>query len=68
MFRPFYVLRRKIYVEKNIVRNKVIQPASILKPAEKIKLYNKENKDLFGPLLESNKQRKSKLRKEGQLF
>lgn len=66
MFRPLCVIRRKIYVEKHIVRNKVIQPSSILKPAEKIKLHNKENKELFGPLLETNKQRKAKLLKEAK--
>lgn len=47
------------------VRNKVVHPASILKPAEKLKLYHKENKELFGPLLETNKQKKQRLKKEG---
>ncbi|XP_013184588.1 mitochondrial genome maintenance exonuclease 1 [Amyelois transitella] len=64
MFRPISSIGRRISYEsraKQIVRSKVVHPASILKPAEKIKLYNKENKDLFGPLLETNKQRKKRL-------
>ncbi|XP_059062936.1 uncharacterized protein LOC131855654 [Achroia grisella] len=63
MFRPISSVGRQISFEsykKQIVRNKVVRPATILKPAEKIKLYHKENKELFGPLLETNKQRKQR--------
>lgn len=66
MFRPICKIGRRVSVErqfKGFVRNKVVQPASILKPAEKLKLYHKENKQLFGPLLESNKQRKRSIKK-----
>lgn len=65
MFRPISTIGRRISFEahfKQFVRNKVVQPASILKQVEKIKLYNKENKQLFGPLLETNKQRKRNLK------
>lgn len=65
MFRPLSAFHRKLILQKETVRTKVVRPASILKPAEKIKLYNRENKDLFGPLLETNRQRKSRLKKEG---
>lgn len=41
----------------------MVRPASILKQAEKLKLYNKENKELFGPLLETSKQKKSRVQK-----
>lgn len=61
MFRPVCTIGQRISFEsktKEFVRNKVVRPASLLKPAEKIKLYNKENKELFGPLLETNKQKK----------
>lgn len=43
----------------------MVHAASMLKPAEKLKLYHKENKELFGPLLETNKQKKQRLKKEG---
>ncbi|CAH2267405.1 jg27587 [Pararge aegeria aegeria] len=67
MLRPFFsYFGQRITVQKQSVRNKVIRPPSILKPPEKIKLYNKENKELFGALLETNKQRKSRLRKEAK--
>lgn len=68
MFRPICSIGHRITRErksKEFIRNKAVQPASILKPAEKIKLYNKENKDLFGPLLETSKQRKQRLKKAG---
>ncbi|KOB72415.1 Mitochondrial genome maintenance exonuclease 1 [Operophtera brumata] len=66
MFRPISSIGRRLSTEnksKEFVRTKVVRPASILKPAEKLKLYNKENKELFGPLLETNKQRKQRLQK-----
>ncbi|CAB3255925.1 unnamed protein product [Arctia plantaginis] len=66
MFRPVCTIGQRISFErklKEFFRNKVVRPASVLKPAEKIKLYNKENKDLFGPLLETNKQKKQRLQK-----
>ncbi|XP_049875419.1 uncharacterized protein LOC126373333 [Pectinophora gossypiella] len=69
MFRPICTIGHRISLErasKEFVRNKVVHPASILKPAEKLKLYNKENKDLFGPLLETSKQRKQRLRKSAK--
>ncbi|CAG9583378.1 unnamed protein product [Danaus chrysippus] len=66
MFRPLSAFHRKLILQKETVRTKVVRPASILKPAEKIKLYNRENKDLFGPLLETNRQRKSRLKKEAK--
>lgn len=69
MFRPICTIGRKVSFErhsKELVRNKVVRPASVLKPAEKIKLYNKENKELFGPLLETNKQRKRNLKKSAK--
>lgn len=44
----------------------MVRPASVLKPAEKLKLYHKENKELFGPLLETNKQKKQRLAKEAK--
>ncbi|KAI5630982.1 mitochondrial genome maintenance exonuclease 1 isoform X1 [Phthorimaea operculella] len=69
MFRPVNCLGRRISLKttnKEIIRTKVVRPASILKPSEKIKLYNKENKDLFGPLLESSKDRKQRERKSAK--
>ncbi|XP_063625010.1 mitochondrial genome maintenance exonuclease 1-like [Cydia splendana] len=69
MLRPISAIGRRISLSsssKDSIRTKVVRPASLLKPAEKIKLYNKENKDLFGPLLETNKQRKQKLRKSAK--
>lgn len=65
MHRPLVRLVKKLFLEKQAFRNKVVKPASFLKPADKIKQYNKENKELFGPLLETNKQKKSRLKKEG---
>ncbi|XP_052748624.1 mitochondrial genome maintenance exonuclease 1-like isoform X1 [Galleria mellonella] len=65
MFRPISSIGRQIKFKscsKQNIRNKVIRPASILNPAEKIKLYQKENKELFGPLLETNKQKKRRLK------
>lgn len=68
MFRPISNLGHRISVKTNkeFIRNKVVRPASILNPAEKLKLYNKENKELFGPLLESSKERKQRQRKSGK--
>ncbi|CAH2090531.1 unnamed protein product [Euphydryas editha] len=66
MLRPLVRLGIKHFLEKQTVRNKVVKPASFLKPADKIKQYNKENKELFGPLLETNKQKKSRLKKEAK--
>ncbi|XP_023941752.2 mitochondrial genome maintenance exonuclease 1 [Bicyclus anynana] len=63
---PSLYFGQRIFVQKQTVRNKVVRPASFLKPPEKIKLYNRENKELFGALLETNKQRKSRLRKEAK--
>lgn len=66
MFRPICTIGQRISCEsstKEFIRHKVVQPASLLKPAEKLKLYNKENKELFGPLLETSKQKKQRLRK-----
>lgn len=68
MFRPINKIGQIISFEcksKEFLRNKVVQPTSVLKPAEKIKLYNKENKELFGPLLETSKQKKQRIQKEG---
>lgn len=61
MYRPICRIGHRVSYErhsKEFVRNKVVHPASILKPAEKIKLYNKENKDLFGPLLKKKQNSK----------
>ncbi|XP_075976661.1 mitochondrial genome maintenance exonuclease 1-like [Anticarsia gemmatalis] len=69
MFRPICTIGQRVSFErqsKEFVRNKVVRPASLLKPAEKIKIYNKENKELFGPLLETNKQKKHRLQKEAK--
>ncbi|XP_038212566.1 mitochondrial genome maintenance exonuclease 1-like isoform X1 [Zerene cesonia] len=66
MFRPITKIGCNISMQQNFIRNKVVRPVSLLKPAEKLKLYNKENKELFGPLLETNKQKKSRLRKEAK--
>lgn len=69
MFRPVCAIGQRISFErksKEFIRNKVVRPASYLKPAEKLKLFNKENKELFGPLLETNKQKKQRLQKEGK--
>lgn len=69
MFRPINKIGQIISFEcksKEFVRNKVVQPTSVLKPAEKIKLYNKENKELFGPLLETSKQKKQRIQKEAK--
>ncbi|KAJ8719766.1 hypothetical protein PYW08_011941 [Mythimna loreyi] len=66
MFRPVCTIGQRISFERKIkefIRNKVVRPASILSPAEKIKLYNKENKELFGPLVETNKQKKQRAQK-----
>ncbi|CAH2983014.1 unnamed protein product [Chilo suppressalis] len=51
---------------KEFIRTKVVGPNSILKPAEKLKLYNKENKELFGPLLETSKQKKQRSQKSAK--
>ncbi|CAK1543231.1 unnamed protein product [Leptosia nina] len=59
-------LNCEISVKKEFVRHKIVRPSSLLKPAEKLKLYNKENKELFGPLLETNKEKKSRLKKEAK--
>ncbi|CAF4831137.1 unnamed protein product [Pieris macdunnoughi] len=53
-------------IQKEFIRQKIVSPASLLNPADKLKLYNKENKELFGPLLETNKQKKSRLKKEAK--
>ncbi|CAH3978094.1 unnamed protein product [Pieris brassicae] len=53
-------------IQKEFIRQKIVSPASLLNPAGKLKLYNKENKELFGPLLETNKQKKSRLKKEAK--
>lgn len=71
MFRPVCTIGQRISFEKKskeFIRNKVVRPASFLKPVEKIKLYNKENKELFGPLLETSKQKKQRLQKSGEWF
>ncbi|CAG4959640.1 unnamed protein product [Parnassius apollo] len=66
MFRSVNVKGRGSYAQtklKEFIRTKVIKPSSILNPAEKLKLYHKENKGLFGPLLDKkipNKSRTSK--------
>lgn len=68
MFRPISAIGHRVSLErksKDFIRNKVVRPASILKPADKLKLYHKENKELFGPLLETTKQKKQRLKKEG---
>ncbi|XP_026730592.1 mitochondrial genome maintenance exonuclease 1-like [Trichoplusia ni] len=69
MFRPVCTIGQRISFEKKskeFIRNKVVRPASFLKPVEKIKLYNKENKELFGPLLETSKQKKQRLQKSAK--
>ncbi|KAJ0175988.1 hypothetical protein K1T71_008162 [Dendrolimus kikuchii] len=69
MFRPISSISHRISLErksKEFIRTKVVRPASVLKPAEKLKLYHKENKELFGPLLESNKQKKQRIQKEAK--
>ncbi|KAF9424234.1 hypothetical protein HW555_000627 [Spodoptera exigua] len=66
MFRPVCTIGQRISFERKsreFIRNKVVRPASFLNPAEKLKLFNKENKELFGPLLESSKQKKQRARK-----
>ncbi|XP_063828626.1 mitochondrial genome maintenance exonuclease 1-like [Ostrinia nubilalis] len=65
MLRPICTIGRRISFErksKEFIRTKVVKPSSLLKPAERIKLYNRENKDLFGPLLENSKQKKQRTR------
>ncbi|KAI8432381.1 hypothetical protein MSG28_004788 [Choristoneura fumiferana] len=69
MLRPVSAIGRRISLQsssKEFIRNKVVRPASLLKPAEKIIQYNKENKELFGPLLETNKQKKQQQRKSAK--
>ncbi|XP_050666790.1 mitochondrial genome maintenance exonuclease 1-like isoform X1 [Leptidea sinapis] len=66
MLIPFLCKAARQSLRKQFVRNKIVKPASLLNPAEKLKLYNKENKGLFGPLLESNKQKKSRIKKEAK--
>ncbi|CAH2041114.1 unnamed protein product, partial [Iphiclides podalirius] len=66
MFRPACVIRRGVLndtVLKDCIRTKVIKSPSILNPAEKLKLYQKENKELFGPLLEKKKAKKLRSQK-----
>ncbi|XP_041981216.1 mitochondrial genome maintenance exonuclease 1-like [Aricia agestis] len=63
MLRPICKISHKLVAEKQFVRTKVVKPVSILKPAEKIKLYNRENKDLFGPLIETKKEKSSREKK-----
>lgn len=69
MLRPISAIGRRISLQsssKEFIRNKVVRPASLLNPAEKIIQYNKDNKELFGPLLETNKQKKQQQRKSGK--
>ncbi|XP_046967801.1 mitochondrial genome maintenance exonuclease 1-like [Vanessa cardui] len=66
MLRPIIIKSLRTFLEKQSVRYKVVKPASFLKPADKLKQFNKENKELFGPLLETNKQKKSRLKKEAK--
>ncbi|CAH1636761.1 unnamed protein product [Spodoptera littoralis] len=66
MFRPVCTIGQRISFERKtreFIRNKVVRPASFLNAAEKLKLFNKENKELFGPLLETSKQKKQRTRK-----
>lgn len=69
MFRPACVIRRSVFIEtklKNFIRTKVVKSPSILNPAEKLKLYHKENKELFGPLLEKKKPKKLRSQTTGK--
>lgn len=69
MLRPTCIIGRKLAEKcpkKDFVRRKVIQPPAFLNQIERIKLWNKENKELFGPLLESSKQKKQRLQKAGK--
>ncbi|CAG9788314.1 unnamed protein product [Diatraea saccharalis] len=69
MLRPISTIGRRITCDKKckeLIRNKVVYPSSLLKPAEKLKLYNRENKDLFGPLLETSKQKKQRSQKSAK--
>lgn len=69
MFRPVCTIGQRISFERKsreFIRNKVVRPASFLNAAEKLKLFNKENKELFGPLLETSKQKKQRTRKAGE--
>ncbi|CAK1582586.1 unnamed protein product [Parnassius mnemosyne] len=63
MFRSVIVKGRGSYAQsriKEFIRTKVVKPSSILNPAEKIKLYHKENKELFGPLLDKKIPKKTR--------
>ncbi|XP_028171211.1 mitochondrial genome maintenance exonuclease 1-like [Ostrinia furnacalis] len=69
MLRPICTIGRRISFErksKEFIRTKVVKPSSLLKPADRIKLYNRENKDLFGPLLENSKQKKQRTRESAK--
>ncbi|KAL4715756.1 hypothetical protein ACJJTC_006335 [Scirpophaga incertulas] len=64
MLKTIGAIGRRIFLEKKnrfFLRYKIVKPSSILNQTEKIKLYNRENKELFGPLLETNKQRKQRV-------
>ncbi|KPJ04596.1 Uncharacterized protein C20orf72 [Papilio xuthus] len=65
MLRPDRIIVRVASVQTKLdfIRTKVVKSSSILNPAEKIKLYHKENKELFGPLLDRKKPKKTRLQK-----
>lgn len=68
MFRPICAVGQTISQSSSQVfkRSKVIAPPSILSKADRLKLWHKENKELFGPILETNKQKKARLQKTGK--
>lgn len=68
MLRPDRIIVRVASVQTKIdfIRTKVVKSSSILNPAEKIKLYHKENKELFGPLLDRKKPKKTRLQKSSE--
>ncbi|GBP54444.1 Mitochondrial genome maintenance exonuclease 1 [Eumeta japonica] len=53
-------------VFREFVRYKTVRSASILKKSERLKLWHKENKELFGPLLETSKQKRLRLAKSAK--
>ncbi|XP_068628401.1 mitochondrial genome maintenance exonuclease 1-like isoform X1 [Battus philenor] len=55
-----------VQTKLELIRTKVVKASSILTPAQKIKLYNKENKELFGPLLDKKKSKKYRSQKNSK--
>lgn len=70
MLRPISAIGSKASqkITREFIRNKIVEPSSLLNKADRLKLWHRENKELFGPLLESNKEKKRRLQKAGKFM